>query len=127
MSKYLTRTQIENADDTPYREVEVPEWADGEATTVRIKGLSGTEVDDYEASILKMKRGKPDVTLKNATARLVAWTLVDENNSRMFVNEAEVAVLGRKSSIALQRCFDVASKLSGLRPEDIEAMVEDFD
>ena len=120
---YLTRTEIENADDTPYKDVEVPEWGG----TVRIKGLSGTEVDDYEASILKMKRGKPDVTLKNATARLVAWTLVDENNSRLFPNEAEVAVLGKKSSIALQRCFDTASKLSGLRPEDIEAMVENFE
>lgn len=119
----LTRTEIENADDTPFEIVPVPEWG-GE---VKIRGLSGTEVDDYEASILKMKRGKPDVTLKNATARLVAWTLVDESNSRLFPNEAEVAVLGRKSSRALQRCFDVASKLSGLREGDIEAMVEDFE
>lgn len=119
----LTRTEIDNADDTPTRIVEVPEWG-GE---VKIKGLSGTEVDDYEASILKMKRGKPDVTLKNATARLVAWTLVDENNSRLYTSEAEVVQLGKKSSLALQRCFDVASKLSGLRPEDIEAMVENFE
>lgn len=119
----LGKTEIVNADDVQFEEIPVPEWG-GE---VRIKGLSGTEVDDYEASILRMRKGKQDFTLKNATARLVAWCLVDENNSRLFQNEDEVRELGRKSGVALQRCFDVAARLSGLRQDDVQAMVEDFD
>lgn len=119
----LGRDQILSADDTQSQIVPVPEWG-GE---VKILGLSGEDVDKYEASVLRMRKGKPDVALQNATARLVAWCLVDENNSRMFTNESDLKELGKKSGVALQRCFEVAAQLSGLRPGDVEAMVENFD
>lgn len=119
----LSRDQIESADDLPSQIVPVPEWGGD----VKIVGLSGEDVDKYEASVLRLRKGKPDVALQNATARLVAWCLVDEHNSRLFPNEGDVKALGKKSGVALQRCFDVAAKLSGLRPEDVEAMVENFD
>lgn len=119
----LSREQIDNADDTEYEIVPVPQWG-GE---VKIKGLTGTEVDRYEQSVLRLRKGKQDLALQNATARLVAWCMVDENNSRLYQNEDEVKELGKKSGVALQRCFDVAAKLSGLRPGDVEAMVESFD
>lgn len=119
----LNRDQIESADDTPFEIVSVPEWGGD----VKIVGLSGEDVDRYEASVLRLRKGKPDVALQNATARLVAWCMVDENNSRLFPNEGDVKMLGKKSGKALQKCFDVAARLSGLRPEDVEAMVENFD
>lgn len=119
----LGKDQILSADDTQYEDVSVPEWG-GE---VRIRGLSGTEVDKYEASLMRMRHGKPDVALQNATARLIAWCAIDENGSRLFVHDDEVRELGKKSGVALQRCFDAAAKLSGLREGDVEAMVENFD
>lgn len=119
----LSKDQILSADDTQYEDVPVPEWG-GE---VRIRGLSGTEVDRYEQSVLRLRKGKQDLALMNATARLVAWCMIDEDGSRLFVNEDEVKELGKKSGVALQRCFDIAAKLSGLRPGDVEAMVENFD
>ena len=119
----LSRDQIVSADDTQSEIVNVPEWG-GE---VKIIGLTGEEVDRYEASVLRLRKGKPDVALQNATARLVAWCMVDESNSRLFSNEADLKELGKKSGVALQRCFDVAARLSGLRPGDVEAMVENFE
>lgn len=118
----LGKNEILNIDDSQWEEIPVPEWG-GE---VRIRGLSGDEVDKYEASLMRLRKGKPDLAIQSATARLVAWCLVDENNSRLFVNEDEVKELGKKSGKALQRCFDKAAELSGLRPGDVEAMVGDF-
>lgn len=118
----LGKNEILNIDDSQWEEIPVPEWG-GE---VRIRGLSGDEVDKYEASLMRLRKGKPDLAIQSATARLVAWCLVDENMSRLFVNEDEVKELGKKSGKALQRCFDKAAELSGLRPGDVEAMVGDF-
>lgn len=118
----LGKNEILNIDDSQWEEIPVPEWGGD----VRIRGLSGDEVDKYEASLMRLRKGKPDLAIQSATARLVAWCLVDENNSRLFVNEDEVKELGKKSGKALQRCFDKAAELSGLRPGDVEAMVGDF-
>jgi hypothetical protein len=125
----LGKGQIQNVNDVQWEDIPVPEWddaaEDGKAM-VRIRGLSGDEVDKYEASLMRLRKGKPDLAIQSATARLVAWCLVDENMSRLFVNEDEVKELGKKSGRALQRCFDKAAELSGLRPGDVEAMVGDF-
>lgn len=119
----LGKTEILNADDIPFKDVKVPEWG-GE---VRVRGLSGAERDRYEQSCLRLNKGKPEANVRDATARLAAWCMIDENNSRLFVNEDEVKELGRKSASALQRVFDAAAELSGLRAGDVEAMVGDFD
>ena len=118
----LGKNEILNIDDSQWEEIDVPEWGG----QVRVRGLSGDEVDKYEASLMRLRKGKPDLAIQSATARLVAWCLVDENNSRLFINEDEVKALGKKSGRALQRCFDKAAELSGLRPGDVEAMVGDF-
>jgi len=38
--------------------------------------------------------------------------------------QQDVAALGELSAAALDRVFDVASRLSGLNPEDVEAMTK---
>lgn len=125
----LGKTQIIQSDDTPYEDIAVPEWndmaEDGKAM-VRIRGLSGDEVDKYEQSLIRTRKGNPSLAIQSATARLVSWCLVDENNSRLFVQEDDVRELGKKSGKALQRCFDKAAELSGLRPGDVEEMATDF-
>ncbi|MER5252900.1 hypothetical protein [Streptomyces sp. NPDC002855] len=118
----LNKDQILDADDKQVEDVAVPEWGGH----VRIRGLSGVEVDKYEQGILRGK-SKSEVNIENATARLVAWCAIGEDGSRLFVGEADLKELGRKSAAALARCFEVASRLSGMRPGDVEKMVEDFD
>lgn len=126
----LGRNEIIQSDDTPYEDIDVPEWNDmapeGETAQVRIRGLSGDEVDKYEQSLMRTRKGRPEVAIQSATARLVSWCLVDENMSRLFINEDDVKALGKKSGKALQRCFKKAAELSGLSDGDVEKMVEDF-
>lgn len=114
----LTRDAILAAVDLPTQEVEVPEWGG----SVLVRGLSGEDRDAFEASLIVRRpalvgpnKGQlesvQDTT--NLHAKLVSRAIVDETGSRVF-SDADVKLLGAKSSHALQRVFDVASELSGL-------------
>jgi hypothetical protein len=117
----LTRDQILAADDITTEDVEVPEWGG----TVRVRGMSGTERDAFEAASLKGKGKNRDVNLANLRARLVAASIVDEQGQKLF-DARDVAALGRKSAAALGRVFDVAQRLAGLSDEDVDELTEDF-
>lgn len=124
MSDLLTREQILEAEDLLYEEVEVPEWGG----SVRVKGLTGTERDSFERTIITNidGRGPARTNLQNFRAKLVAWSVVDEEDKILFT-QADVQALGQKSAQALQRVFDVAQRLSGLSPEDVEEMTKNSD
>lgn len=113
---YLSAEQILDADDLPWEDVDVPEWGG----TVRVRGMSGTDRDKFEAAMLSkdMKSVSKDTALERYRARLAAACLVDGTGQRMFRSDAEVKRLGEKSAQALQRVCDVASRLSGLSQED---------
>lgn len=118
----LDRAAIEAADDIATEDVHVPEWGG----TVRLKGLTGSERDAYEASVVQMRGDKRQYKLQNLRARLVSLCLVDEDGKRLFGDDAAVKALGKKSAKALDNLFDKARKLSGLSEEDIEELAEDF-
>ena len=111
----LSKSQIFEVDDRKYEDVEVPEWGG----TVRIRGLSGTERDAYEASIDKVVNGKPVRDMRNFRARLVALAAINEDGSPLF-DQNEVAALAKRSSVALSRLFDVACSLSGITDDDVK-------
>lgn len=119
MKKYLSHDEILNAQDEQFEDVSVPEWG-GE---LRVKGLSGTERDALEASMIQGKGKKRDINLANLRAKLVAHSVVDENGERVF-EDADIAALGKKSAAALQRAFEVAQRLSGLSQEDVEELTK---
>ena len=114
---HLGRDAILAAKSLRTEEVKVPEWGG----TVLVRELSGRERDEWEAS-LAVQRGKtmvPDVA--NIRAKLAARTIVGDDGEPVFTQQ-DVAALGELSAAALDRVFDVASRLSGLNPEDVEAM-----
>lgn len=117
--KFGTRDEILGADDLPVEEVEVPEWG----FWVRVKTLTGTERDAFEAAIVNRNGKNVSQNLQNIRARLVANTLVDENGARMF-KFADIEVLGRKSAKALDRVYEVAARLCGISDEDLEEMAK---
>jgi hypothetical protein len=119
---YLNKGDILGASDDEFVDVDVPEWGG----KVRIKGLSGAERDRFESSLAKMHKGQMVPDLINSRARLVAMSIVDDNGRRMFA-DTEVVQLGSKSSKALDRVFEAATRLSGINPEEIEKIQEDFD
>ncbi len=122
----LTREQILQVDDIKIEIVPVPEW-DGE---VIVRTMTGTDRDIWDN--LLYKEGKVNF-LDNTRARLLACTIIDENDNLVF-SEDDIDALGKKSSLAINRIFDVAKRLNGLGSEQIEDLeknsektqVEDF-
>jgi hypothetical protein len=121
-SKFLTAEQILRAKDQQFRTVEVPEWGGA----VRIRGLSGSERDAYEQSLLREKGGNQTLNFRNARAKLVALCAVDAEGNRLFTDE-HVLELGRKSALAVERVYRVARDLAGLTNEDLDELTKNSD
>ena len=123
LGSYLGRDAILKAAALRTEEVRVPEWAEPGtgSDVVLVRELRGRERDEWEAS-LAVQRGKtmvPDVA--NMRAKLAARTIVGEDGEPLFTQQ-DVAALGELSAAALDRVFDVASRLSGLNPDAVEEM-----
>lgn len=114
----LTREEILAAEDIAEELVTVSQWKGG---AVLIRGLTAAARDDFEASCIKGKGRKAEVTIQNMRAKLVALSAVDEAGERLFT-EQDVAALGRKSGAALARLYEVAARLSGITDEDLEEL-----
>jgi hypothetical protein len=121
VGSYLGRDAILKASALKTEEVSVPEWADpgSGADVVLVRELRGRERDEWEAS-LAVQRGRqmvPDVA--NMRAKLAARVIVDAELEPVF-SQQDVAALGELSAAALDRVFEVASRLSGLNPDAVE-------
>jgi hypothetical protein len=117
----LNRDTILKAADLITEQVEVPEWGG----SVLVRAMNGAERDQYEKSVLVRKGKNTEVNLVNARAKLVALTVVDEAGKRLFT-DGDVAALGQKSAAALNRIFNVATRLSGITEEDVEELTEEL-
>jgi hypothetical protein len=117
----LSRDQILNADDLTTEDVDVPEWGG----QVRVKGLTGEERDRYEAGVIGENTKNKRRNLSNLRARLVSLAVIDGEGQRLF-KRSDIPALGRKSAAALDRVFEKAMELSGMRDEDIDELTENF-
>ncbi len=115
----LDKKAILEADDLPKVKVSVPEWGDH----IWVRTLTGTERDQFESQIYHAKDGGTTLSLSNIRARLCVLTIVDHAGKRIF-EDRDIAELGKKSSLVLDRIFTVAQKLNGLRGEDVEEMAK---
>jgi len=115
----LTRDQILQANDIQTEEVSVPEWGG----TVLVRALDGEERDALEASMIQGKGKNAQVNLKNLRAKLVARSIVDENGKRLF-EDSDIPALAKKSAAALNRVYEVAQRLSGITPEDVDELTK---
>lgn len=111
---FLTREQILSVDDRREEHVHVPEWGG----TVIVRGLSGTQRDKYEGSLLDSKNR---VRVLDARGKLAQMSIVDQSGQLLF-GEEDIKALSRKSAKALSRVVDVAQRLSGLSDEDLEEL-----
>jgi len=107
------------ADDIVTEPVEVPEWGG----TVLIKSMTGNQRDIFEASMIKEAGESRKVNLSNIRAKLCAATVVDKDGKQLFTPD-DIVDLSEKSASALQRVYDVASRLCGLSNDDVEELAE---
>ncbi len=115
----LTRAAILAAEDLPTETADVPEWGG----KVRIRTMTAVARDEWEKRFI----GKDD----NAAARDAAWTniraslaarcIVDDDHKRVFADE-DVAELGKKSSVALERVFEACRRLNALTKADVQEL-----
>lgn len=117
----LSREQILRSDDIQTKVVDVPEWG-GE---VVVRGLTGIQRDNWEASMSQQRGGRMIVDTYNFRARLVIACCIDETGELLF-QPADADELGAKSGAAINRVFEVAAELSGLTKATIDEMTENF-
>lgn len=115
----LTKEQILKQDDLKTELVQVPEW--GGAVWVRT--LTGTERDLFEADTIIKRDNDVCLNYDNFRAKLCVRTIVDTDGKRLF-EDKDAIVLGNKSAAALDRVFEVAQRLNGLRAQDIDELVK---
>lgn len=116
----LTRDTILAAKDLKTESIAVPEWG-GE---VLIRVFSGTQRDRLDAFIARSvdEKGK----IKDPTGMrtlVVVLAACNEDGSALFRPE-DMDALKAKSSIALNRIFDAASRLNGLAESGVESARE---
>lgn len=127
----LTKENIFKSEDVKKEWVDIPEWAGG----LYVKVMSGEERDAFETAMFKTNdMDNFTRNFDNMRARLIAFTAVDEDGKQIFDPilkydvqgnlYGDVAELGKKSSIVLDRIYVVAQRLNKLRKEDIEDLTK---
>jgi len=118
----LTKDQILAAEDLKSELVDFSEWWGGEAW---VRGLTGQQRDDYEASCMRASGSGRGVRLtpdfSNSNARLAVKCLVDADGKRIFA-DADAKALGEKSAGAISKCVAVVRRLSGMDEEAAEIL-----
>ncbi len=125
LKKYLLET-----DDTVYESVQIPEW---ENRTVWVRSLTNKEKSQYEDSIIKTKvtrdakgkqKEKKETDILVVRAKLVCFaTCKDKGDKTPVFSPEDYKLLLSKNSAAMERLFDVASKLCRLTSEDVDDLV----
>lgn len=119
MSKILSKADILGCIDLRFETVAVPEWGG----SVRVRTLSGAERDAFEATLMKTLNGKRVPDMDNLRAKLLAATVVDEEDKPIF-GVHDLVALGRKSAVAIDRIFAVAQRLNAMAPESVEESIK---
>lgn len=121
MGDLITRKTILEADDIKTERIHVPEWGGD----VLVRTLTGAERDAFEALIIEKRGSDYQVNMRDMRAKLAVWTVVDEDGKHLFT-EKDVEALSRKSAGALQRIFNIASRLSGISSDDVEELAKNL-
>lgn len=110
MAKILSKQDILAANDMRREEVEVPEWGG----SVYVRSLSADEKDSFEFKMYTQKQ-----TGRGIRAAYVGLSLVDDMGVRLFTDE-EVPMLGTKFAGAVDRVFEVVSRLNRISEKDLD-------
>jgi len=114
----LTRSAILAALDIRTERVEIPDWGGH----VFVRTMTGTERDAFEAATLKTRGEDIERNLENYRARLLTYCLVDETGAPVFVAEDDAKALGEKAIPALQKLFNVATRLNAMTEQDVKEL-----
>lgn len=109
----LDKKSILAADDVRKEKFHVPEWKGD----VFLRVLTGTDRDRFEESYADQK-------MKAFRIRFLLLALCDEDGERLFGDD-EADILGKKSSVVINRLFEAGWKLNAFTQEAVDALGED--
>lgn len=101
--------------------VPVPKWGG----KVLVRELTGTERDAFEASIVVQKGKQRTTNTENIRAKLAQLAIVDHTDPKKrapLFTRKQVDQLGKLDAASLDLIYDVAARLSGLTPKDVEEL-----
>jgi hypothetical protein len=103
-----------------YAEIELSDVG----VVVRIQSLSEKEKSDYETVLIsKNGRGILKDRLADATRRLIALCVVDENDKRVFTDN-DLSVISSMDAAVASRIYDACQEHCGFNRGDIEGAVK---
>jgi len=102
----------------PIERLDIPELGG----FVYVRGMSGTERDAWEKSLVIRRRGQVrDINTENVRAKLAAKCLCTESGERLL-SEEDAGVLGGLRVDVLNRIYEAAQRLSGVSDGDLEEL-----
>lgn len=111
----MDKMSILKSKDVQVVSVPVPEWGGD----IYLRTISGADRDAWEMDCWgrdnDMMRGR------NMRAKLLVRAICDEEGTRIFT-DMDAADLGQKNAKVLDRLFDRAAALNGLREEDVKEL-----
>tara|TARA_R100001230_G_C5583107_1_gene101438 strand:- start:131 stop:529 length:399 start_codon:yes stop_codon:yes gene_type:complete len=103
-----------------YSTVEIPE----RDISIRIQSLSEAEKSQYETCLIaKNGRGIMRERLQDATRRLIALCVVDEDGKRIFSN-SDLSAIANLDSYISSRIYDACQEHCGFNKGDIDETVK---
>lgn len=124
---YLSKDDFWAASEKlPAEEVELVDPHGKAVGKVRMRGLSGDELEAYQESLRARGNGER-VSLRGAMTRLVAKCAINEDGSPFFDSVREQSRLGRSPSWMLMQLFDSATRLSGTTANAVKEAAGNFD
>jgi hypothetical protein len=118
----MTKEEILGIDDKVIQTLQIPEWKD---QWVCMKGMTGSERDSWEADVYVSRKKNELEGMLDFRARLVAKCLCDREGKLLF-SAKEIKALSAKSAKVLDRLFDLAQTMNGMKKEDLEKMTENL-
>lgn len=121
MSELLTIEQLLQPRAWPVEELEIPELGG----KVRIRALSASEMDAFNASITETRGKNVVVNRLNFRAKLIAKSLVNgDGKTPLCTEEAHVIALGSLPTAVADRILEVVNRLNAMTEEDHEEAVK---
>ena len=103
-----------------YSTVEIPE----RDISIRIQSLSEAEKSQYETCLIaKNGRGIMRERLQDATRRLIALCVVDEEGKRIFL-DSDLSAIANLDSYISSRIYDACQEHCGFNKGDIDETVK---
>lgn len=93
---------------------------------VRMRGLTGDELTEYQQSMQTIKNGQQKVNAKHAMAKLIVASAINPDNSPYFLR-GDIMKLSQMSAKSIMPMFEMAQTLSGLTDEDVKELIEGLD